>query len=161
MEHRFGAGNIYSFVKNSQSGQQPSYGEINADYYDTLGMSSLIARHQVPASHKRLADNYMIIKKVFGFSAVPVKPTNMEVSLLKHYNFPTLEYTSIRQLNHELENIKKWANSDDTILQKHAEQLFEIRVKELKYLHTTKYFPTSEFYDGYKALEKYLEFVAG
>lgn len=124
-------------------------------------MSSLIAKREIPASHKRLADNYMIIKKVFGFSAVPVKPTNMEVSLLRHYNFSTLEQTSIRHVNQELESIKKWANSSDEILKKHAEQLFEIRVKELKYLQTTKYFPTSEFCDGYRALEKYLEFVAG
>jgi len=123
-------------------------------------MSSLIAKQQIPPSHKRLADNYMIIKKVFGFSAVPMKPTNAEISLLKHYNFSPLEQTSIRHINQELECITKWASSTDEFLKKHAEQLFEIRVKELKYLRTTNYFPTSEFCDGYKALEKYIEFIA-
>ena len=158
IEHvKIGTGIIYSFVKNEFNAQ---YNPINSDYYDTLGMSSLIAKREIPASHKRLANNYMIIKKVFGFSAVPVKPTNTEFSLLKHYNFSTLEQTSIRHINQELESIKKWMNSNDEFLKKHAEQLFEIRVKELKYLQTTKYFPTGEFCDGYKALEKYLEFIA-
>lgn len=155
----FGDKTIYSFIENKSG--SPSYGEINSDYYDTLGMSSLIAKYQVPMHHRRLALNYMTIKRIFGFAAVPVRPTNLEISLLKHYNFPTLEYATIRQINQELESIKKWANSNDEILRKHADQIFEIRVKELKYFHATKYFPSVEIYNGYKALEKYIEFIAG
>ncbi len=156
-----GVGIIHSFTKNIGR-QTPDYGEINSDYYDTLGMSSLIAKYQVPLSHKRLANNYMLIKKIFGFPAIPVRITNMEISLLKHYNFPTLEFASIRQVNQELESIKKWRNNSvDEILKKHADELFEIRIKELKYLHATKYLPKDEIYSGYTALEKYIEFIAG
>lgn len=140
--------------------QLNGFGQINSDYYDTLSMSTLIAKNQVPLKQKQAAMNYMVIKKVFGFASVPSKITNQEASVLKHYNFSTLENSTIRNINYELEQIKKWSNSSDEILKKHADLIFEIRVKELKYLHATKYLPQGELYDGYRALEKYIEFVA-
>lgn len=138
-----------------------SYGQINSDYYDTLSMSTLIARNLVPLKQKQIATNYMVIKKVFGFSAVPSKITNYEISVLKHHHFSTLENSTIRQVNQELEQIKKWSNSDDGFLKKQADLIFEIRVKELKFLYASKYFPPNgEIYDGYRALEKYIEFIS-
>lgn len=140
----------------------PDYGEINPNYYDTLGMSSLIAKYDVPAQHKRLAANYITIKKIYGYTVIAAQLTNEEARTLSRYNFPRLECASIGQVNTELEQIKKWANSNDSVLRKHAEELFEIRVKELKFLYASGQ-PTrlySEINNGYCALEKYLEFLA-
>jgi len=139
--------------------QLNGFGQINSDYYDTLSVSALIARNQVPLEQRRIATNYMVIKKVFGFAAVPSKITNFEESTLRNYNFAPLEQSTIRNINYELEQIYKWSNSSEGILKRHADLIFEIRVKELKYLHATKYLPHGELYEGYKALEKYIEFI--
>ena len=34
------------------------------DNYCALSMSALLAQGEIPAAHKRIADNYMIIKKI-------------------------------------------------------------------------------------------------
>ena len=57
------------------------------DEYETLAMSSIIGGSNVPQRHRTVAQNYMAIKRIFGFSAVAQKITNYEVSLLKHRNF--------------------------------------------------------------------------
>jgi hypothetical protein len=128
------------------------------DEYETLVMSSIIASSGVPMKHRELGQNYMAIKRIFGFSAVAQKITNYELSLLKHRNFTTLENSSIKQINQELESLKKWSISDDPTLRDYADKLFEIRVKELKFLKSCSYqHVDSEMNDGYKALERYIE----
>ena len=39
---------------------------INMDKINQLSTSSMLARTEVPVSHKRVADNYMVIKKYMG-----------------------------------------------------------------------------------------------
>ena len=129
--------------------------------YDNLSMSSLIARGQIPQKHRQLAGNYMVIKRIFGFSAVHSRITNYERSILKKYGFDVLENSTISQINHQLEQLKRWSNSNDAYVKAYADEIFEIRIKELKYLRASNYSTAvGEFYDGYKALERYIEYVA-
>jgi hypothetical protein len=111
--------------------------------------------------HRTLAQNYMAIKRIFGFSAVAQKITNYELSLLKQRNFTTLENSTIKQINQELELLKKWSMSDDYELKDYADKLFEIRVKELKFLKSCSYqHIDTEMNDGYQALERYIERIS-
>ena len=72
------------------------------DVFTALSTSALLARSAVPYSHRRIADNYVIIKKVYRFQAVQSRITNSEIQLLKKYDFNTLEYSTIKQVNDEL-----------------------------------------------------------
>ncbi|MBR2385885.1 hypothetical protein IKA92_01140, partial [bacterium] len=57
-----------------------------------------------------------------------------------------------------LELLKKWSFSEDVVLKDYADKLFEIRVKELKFLKSCSYqHIDSEMNDGYQALERYIE----
>ena len=136
------------------------YRQTVADEYETLAMSSIIGGSGVPQKHRTVAQNYMAIKRIFGFSAVAQRITNYEVSLLKHRNFTTLENSSIRQINQELELLKKWSSSEDIVLKDYADKLFEIRVKELKFLNSCSCQHISEMCDGHKALERYIERIS-
>ena len=129
--------------------------------YDNLSMSSLIARGQIPMKQRQLATNYMVIKRIFGFSAVHSRITNAERAILKKYGFDVLENSTISQINHQLEQLKIWSNSGDAFVKAYADEIFEIRIKELKFLRASNYSTAvGEFYDGYMALERYIEYVA-
>ena len=129
--------------------------------YDNLSMSALIARGQIPQKQRQLATNYMVIKRIFGFSAVHSRISNSERTILKKYGFDLLECTTISQMNQQLEQLKVWSNSNDTYVKAYADEIFEIRIKELKFLRASNYSTAvGEFYDGYKALEKYIEYIA-
>ena len=129
--------------------------------YDNLGMSSLIARGQIPLKQRQLATNYMVIKRIFGFSAVHSRITNSERVILKKYGFDVLENSTISQINHQLEQLKVWSNSNDSFVKAYADEIFEIRIRELKFLRASNYTTSvSEFYDGYRALERYIEYIA-
>ena len=72
-----------------------------------------------------------------------------------------LENSTISQINRQIEQLKSWSNSGDILLGAYANELFEIRIKELKYLRLTVSSGRSiEFQDGYQALEKYIEYIA-
>ncbi len=140
-----------------QESEQRTYGR-----YDNLSMSSFIARGQIPLKHRQLAANYMVIKRIFGFSALHARINNYERSILKKYGFDLLENSTISQINHQLEQLKIWSNSNETYVKAYADEIFEIRVKELKFLRASNYSTAvGEIYDGYKALERYIEYVAG
>ena len=129
--------------------------------YDNLSMSSLIARGQIPMKQRQLATNYMVIKRIFGFSAVHSRITNSERAILKKDGFEVLENSTITQINHQLEQRKIWSNSGDTFVKAYADEIFEIRIKERKFLRASNYSTAvGEFYDGYKALERYIEYIA-
>ena len=81
------------------------------DKFSSLSTSALLARSEVPFSHRRVADNYMIIKKIYGFSAVQSRLDNAEKALLAKYDFNPLEFSTIKQINEELVHLKKWAVS--------------------------------------------------
>ena len=131
------------------------------DTFMSLSTSALLARSTVPYSHRRIADNYVIIKRVYRFQAVQSRITNAEIQLLKKYDFNTLEFSTIKQVNEELSYLKKWSTSGNELLRKDADQLLQIRCKELKYIVASRYSTvTNELYNGYKALERYFEEIS-
>lgn len=128
--------------------------------YDITSFSriSLLARSAVPCSHKRVADNYTIIKRVYDFHVVQSNVSTEEYGLLKKYDFKPLEQISVAQVNDEITFLKKWSMSNNESLRNDADEIIQIRVKELKYIKASHYATKSgELNDGYKALELYLE----
>ncbi len=137
-------------IKSSFSSEQ--------DMFTSLSTSALLAKSSVPYSHRRVADNYVIIKRIYKFQAVQSRITSAEIALLKKYDFNTLEYSTIKQINDELMYLKKWSASNNPALRKDADTLIQIRAKELKYIAASRYSGiTNEVYNGYKALERYFE----
>ncbi len=131
------------------------------DTFTSRSIAALLAKNTVPLSHKRIADNYLIIKKVFKFQACMSRISNVEKSLLEKYDFNTLEYTTMKQMYRELELLQKWSSSDDESLKEVSEKILLIRVKELKFLEASSYASISnEIYSGYKALEQYLKEIS-
>ena len=131
------------------------------DYYNNLNTSLVLAKTHVPLKHKQLASNYVLIKKIFGASAATIPITNADRATLARHGFLPLENSTIFQINRQIEQLKNWANSGDILLSAYANELFEVRIKELKFLRFS--FSTdrrSEFNDGFKALEKYIEYIA-
>ena len=131
------------------------------DAFTALSTSALLAKSSVPYSHRRIADNYVIIKRVYRFQAVQSRITNAERQLLQKYDFNTLEFSTIKQINEELSYLKKWAASSNELLRKDADALLQIRCKELKYIVASRYSTiTDESHNGYKALERYFEEIS-
>ena len=134
---------------------------INSDKFSSLSTSSMLAKAGVPLSHSIAADNYMVIKKIYGTPVVKSRISIKEKSLLGKYDFNQLEYTTINQINEELSLLKKWSLSLDEELKSDADRIIEIRLKELKYLAACRYtLITNELYNGYLALEKYFEDIS-
>lgn len=126
--------------------------------FTSLSTSALLAKSSVPYSHRRAADNYIIIKRVYRFQVVQSRINNQEIALLKKYDFNALEYTTIKQMNEELAYLKSWTQSSNEILRRDADEIIQIRTKELKFIAANKYSAISgEVHDGYKALERYFE----
>lgn len=130
-----------------------------SDIFTSRSFAALLARNTIPYSHRKLADNYVIIKKVFKFQAVMSRISNSEKALLNKYDFNTLEFTTMKQMYDEIALLQKW--SEDANLSSDAEKLLEIRVKELKFLDASRYACISnEIYNGYMALEHYLQEIS-
>lgn len=131
------------------------------DTFTSRSFAALLAKNNVPASHKRIADNYLIIKKVFKFQACLSRISNVEKSLLEKYDFNTLEFTTTKQMYEELTLLQKWSASEDAVVRDNADEILLIRVKELKFLEASRYASISnEIYNGYKALEQYLKEIS-
>ncbi len=121
----------------------------------------MLAKASVPPSHRIAADNYMVIKKIYGTPVVKSRISNKERALLGKYDFNQLEYTTIKQINEELSLLKKWSMSLDKTLKEDSDRIIDIRLKELKYLAACRYtLITNEIYNGYMALEKYFEDIS-
>lgn len=128
------------------------------DTFTSRSIAALLAKNTVPSSHKRIADNYLIIKKIFKFQACMSRISNVEKSLLEKYDFNTLEYTTMKQMYNELELLQKWSSSNDETKREISDNILLIRVKELKFLEASSYTSISnEIYSGYMALEQYLK----
>lgn len=135
---------------------QSSFSSEN-DTFTSLSTTALLAKNLVPPSHRRVADNYMIIKRIYKFQVVQSRISNQEIALLKKYDFNTLESSTVKQINEELAYLKKWSLSPNEILSQDADDIMQIRAKELKLIVANKYALSSEIYNGYKALERYFE----
>ncbi|MBR5305264.1 MAG: hypothetical protein IKU37_10600 [Candidatus Gastranaerophilales bacterium] len=131
------------------------------DYYANINTAVALGKMQVPVKHKQLASNYILIKKIFGSCSAAIPITNADRSILGRHGFMPLENSTISQVNRQIEQLKSWANSGDILLSAYANELFEIRIKELKYLRlTVTSGRRTEFQDGFLALEKYIEYIA-
>ena len=127
------------------------------DLGSELPISAMLAKSTVPFSHRRIADNYVIMKNIYGFQVVQPRISNLDRKLLFKYHFNTLENTTIGQMNVEIVLLKQWSTSIDDTLRIEADDILQIRVKELKYILSNKYaLDSNELYNGYKALELYL-----
>ena len=61
------------------------------DVFTSRSYSALLARNIIPYYHRKIADNYIIIKKIYKFQAVMSRISNVEKNLLYSHNFSTLE----------------------------------------------------------------------
>ncbi|MBO6088228.1 hypothetical protein J6P92_07805 [bacterium] len=128
----------------------------NDEVFTSRSYAALLAKNIIPYSHRKIADNYVIIKKIFHFQAVMPRISNTEKALLAKYDFNTLEYTTVKQMSEELALMQKWSLSNDENLKKDSDTILEIRTKELKFIVATSYANISnELYRGYLALENY------
>jgi len=131
------------------------------DVYANINTAVALAKIHVPIKHKQLAANYVLIKKIFGSCVAAIPITNADRAILSRHGFLTLECTTISQMNRQIEQLKAWSNSGDILLSAYASELFEIRIKELKYIRAVfNSGRITELQDGWEALEKYVEFIA-
>lgn len=153
-------------IKDQQNSENTTITEQSAlsdenDKFSNLSTSALLAKIDVPRSHVLVADNYMVIKKIYGTPVVKSRINNQEKALLAKYDFNPLEYSTIKQINEELALLKKWSMSQDENLKNDSDEIINIRCKELKYLAANRYtLITNELYNGYMALEKYFEDIS-
>ena len=131
------------------------------DTFTSRSVAALLAKNTVPLSHKRIADNYLVIKKIFKFQISLNRITNVEKALLEKYDFNVLEFTTMQQMYNELTLLQKWSVSGDAQLREDSDNILQIRVSELKYLEASSYASISnEIYSGYKALLQYLKEIS-
>lgn len=129
--------------------------------FTSRSVAALLAKNFIPYSHKKLADNYMIVKRIFKFQAVQSRINNAEKALLAKYDFNILEYTTVKQIYEELRLLQNWSASNDEKLKKDSDMILEIRTRELKYIESNSYANISnEIYKGYIALEHYFEEIS-
>ncbi len=129
--------------------------------FTSRSYAALLAKNAIPYSHRKAADNYIIIKRVFKFQAVMSRITNAEKALLAKYDFNVLEYTTIKQMYEELALLQKWSASPDVKIRNDADTILEIRTKELKFIDANRYANISnEIYKGYVGLEHYFEEIS-
>ena len=131
------------------------------DIFTSKSFSALVAGGNIPYIHKKIANNYVIVKRVFRFQAVSSRINASEKALLSKYDFNTLEFTTVKQMIEELELLQKWSLSDNLSLKEDADNLIEIRAKELKFISASHYAGVSnEIYRGYVALENYFNEIS-
>jgi hypothetical protein len=142
--------------QNITTAEQNTFNE--EEIHTSLSTSALLAKSAVPYSHRRAADNYVIIKRIYKFQAIRGRINHAELNLLKQYDMQTLENTTIKQMNEDISNLKKWSLSNNKILAREADEIIQIRAKELKNIVASKYATISnEMYNGYRALERYFD----
>ena len=131
------------------------------EVFTSRSYAALLSKNIIPYSHRKIADNYVIIKRIFKFQAVMSRISNAERSLLARYDFNTLEFTTVKQMYEELSLLQKWSVSGDEKLKKDADMILEIRTKELKFIIANRYANISnEIYKGYIALENYFQEIS-
>ncbi len=131
------------------------------DSFTSRSHAALLAKNFIPYSHKRVANNYIVIKRIYKFQAVQSRITQSEKELLLKYDFNTLEFTTAKQMYEELALLQKWSSSPNLQLKADADKIIEIRAKELKFVDANCYATISnEIYKGYVALSNYFEEIS-
>ena len=131
------------------------------EVFTSRSYAALLAKNIIPYSHRKIADNYVIVKRIFKFQAVMSRISNAEKSMLAKYDFNTLEFTTVKQMYEELALLQKWSVSGDEKLKADADLILEIRTNELKFIVANRYANISnEIYKGYLALENYFQEIS-
>ncbi len=134
---------------------------FKSSYLDEISLSGLFLRSKVSIEQRALANNYVMLKKIFSYTVVQPKVTNGEYKFLDENNIAPLEYTAAKEMHGELMKIVDLTNSNNSNKIELANKIFTIRVKELKYiLANVPKVRLFEMKDGYIVLDKYLEFIA-
>ena len=120
-----------------------------------------MARKSVPALHRELANNYVLIKRIYKFQAVKSALTQMDRAMLAKYDFAPLAETTIEKVNKELELMRNMSADESKEKRNDADELIKIRTKELKYIVASRYSSLhNELYNGYVAMERYFEEIS-
>ena len=132
----------------------------STESFSTLATPSIIANSPTPVSHRRVADNYIVIKRLYKTQSVKSGLLNSEKELLNKYNLKPLAELSIQEENKEIMKLKMASFSEDEQLASDADLIIQIRAKELRFILSSRYATYfSEINDGYRALERYFEEV--
>ena len=151
----------YSSIGSKQQLYEKNFSQTGQEAFENISLQSLSRKSRISSKQKEVANNYAIIKKIFSFSAVNSRITNSEGALLKQYGMKPLEETTAGTMFRELETLIDWTNNGDAIKRQHSDKIFEIRVKELKFLQANNsLLSMGELYNGYTILEKYIEYLA-
>lgn len=151
----------YSTFGVKQQLYEKNFSQAGNEAFENISLQSLFRKSRISAKQKEVANNYAIIKKIFNFSAVNSRITNSEAALLKQYGMKPLEETTSATMFRELETLIDWSNNGDGVKRQHSDKIFEIRVKELKFLQANNsLLSMGELYNGYTILEKYIEYLA-
>ncbi len=151
----------FSSIGTKQQSYEKNFSTAGNEAFENISLQSLFRKSRISSKQKEVANNYAIIKKIFSFSAVNSRITNSESALLKQYGMKPLEETTSGTMFRELESLIDWANNGDAIKRQHSDKIFEIRVKELKFLQANNsLLSMGELYNGYTILEKYIEYLA-
>ena len=135
---------------------------FNCSYLDEISLSGLFLRSKTSSFQRALANNFVTLKRIFSYTVVQPKVTNAEYSFLKQNEMLPLELTSGKKIYDELMKIVDLTDSNIESKVSLADKIFQIRVKELKYIFANVPSPSlNEMEDGYKVLDKYIEFIAG
>lgn len=130
-------------------------------YSKDFGNLCISSHSNVPESHKRIADSYVLVRRVFGTPVVHSCLTDLERKLLIRFDFCPLEYTTSKQMEQELGFLRKWSLERDADLRAAADSVILVRAKELKHLIATNFVSVKrELYDGYKILDRYLQEIS-
>ena len=133
--------------------------ESNA--FTDISTAALLAKNSVPALHKELANNYVLIKKIYKFPVVKYVITEQDKKLLKKYSFRPLADSDAETVNNELRILREMSVSKKEKTKIDSDILITIRTKELKHIAASKYLQYSnELNNGYLALERYFEEIS-
>ena len=135
--------------------------EFNCTYLDEISIQGLFLHSKIPVFQKSVASNFATIRKIFSNIIVQPKVSNTDINFLIENGLNPLQDTDGEKMIEELEALIEMENSNRENLVELAQEIFKIRVKELKYLlWSVSEMKLYEFKNGYKVLEKYLEFAS-
>lgn len=124
--------------------------------FSSRSFEALLARHATPASHRKIADNYNIVKRIFKFQTSAGSITQDEQAFLKSYNFKTLVEMTPNEMYKELSLLRNWSSSKNQSLREDSDKLLQIRANELKIIENLSHAVVSnEIYQGFVVLANY------
>lgn len=134
---------------------------FNCSYLDEISVKGLFLKAKTSSKQRAIASNYATLKRIFSYTVIQPKVTNVEYNILKENNMKPLEDTTDKVLYEEIAKIIEYTTSNDFKKVELADKIFEIRTKELKYiLSCVPSVSLNEMKNGFKLLDKYLEFIA-